>query len=228
MLHGKKPYNITTCFYIGTAYAASIGGCGALSGTSTNTAFVEAYQQFTGEKVDFAKFMYYNIPPMLINTFFTWLYLQWLFMGMFRPNSKEAEQCRLCEEGENIARGAIPSRYRELGPVSQQEVQVAMFYVIIIVVLFTIEWVPLHTWSSTSKISVAFVIVYALFVPINWSWLIPFNRKSLELPIKSTSNLITWNYVNQNFPWGLIFMLGGGLYWIATVAYAPAHEKVLS
>lgn len=105
-LADRKPTNITVCYFMGAAYASSIGGCGSVVGSGTNLAFKGIYDSLYSpcDEIDFPNWMIFNIPPMLINTFFTWMYLQWCFMGMFRPNSKEAKEFQMGPDGEEVAR----------------------------------------------------------------------------------------------------------------------------
>lgn len=134
----RKPTNITICYFMGAAYASSIGGCGSVVGSGTNLAFKGIYDSlyFPHSEIDFPKWIIFNLPPMLINTFFTWLYLQWYFMGMFRPNSKAAKEFQMGPGGEQVARQVILKRYRELGPISQQEIQVAILFLVSVALFF--------------------------------------------------------------------------------------------
>lgn len=133
----RKPSKITVCYFMGAAYAASIGGCGSVVGSGTNLAFKGIYDSiFPEDEIDFPNWMIFNIPPMLINTLATWAYLQWYFMGMFRPNSKEAKEFQLGKDGEEVARQVIAKRYNELGPISQHEISVAILFLLSVALFF--------------------------------------------------------------------------------------------
>lgn len=140
-LADRRPTKITVCYFMGAAYASSIGGCGSIVGSGTNLAFKGLYDDKfkPHHEIDFPSWMIFNIPPMLIITFGTWVYLQWFFMGMFRPNSKEAKEFQLGKDGEEVARQVIIKRYNELGPISQQEIQVAILFCVSVALFFLRE-----------------------------------------------------------------------------------------
>lgn len=173
-LADKKPTQITICYFMGAAYAASIGGCGSVVGSGTNLAFKGIYDsRFPDDEIDFPSWIIFNVPVMLINTIVTWAYLQWYFMGMWRPNSKEAKQFQLGKDGEEVARQVIVKRYNELGPISQQEIQVAILFLLSVALFFlrapgNLPHILTHTTYSMSKHKICFHFLFFILRRIHY------------------------------------------------------------
>lgn len=214
----RKPTKITICYFMGTTYAASFGGCGTLVGSPVNMAFKGIYEaQFPMFEIDFPRYMLFNIPVMLINTIVMWTYLQWLYMGLFRPNSKEAKDSQLGKEGEEIARQVIVKKYNELGPITIHEISVALLFILSMLLFFFRDPGFISGWASYSKTTkigdatpAVGIIVLLFLLPKDYKWMNFFGGESKNLPKAATSSLITWKFINQKLSWGLIFLLGGG------------------
>jgi sodium-dependent dicarboxylate transporter 2/3/5 len=74
-------------------------------GTGTNLTFKGIFENTfpRSEGINFAQWMLFGTPQAIVQIIITYIYMLTLYMGLFRPNSKDAQDARIGIEGERIA-----------------------------------------------------------------------------------------------------------------------------
>lgn len=82
--------------------------------------------------------MAYTMPLVtLTNTLLNFLSLQITHMGLFRPNSTTGLQVASGLTQKDLIKKVIQNSYNELGPITCHEIQVILFFAVMIILLFT-------------------------------------------------------------------------------------------
>ncbi|XP_020277869.1 protein I'm not dead yet-like isoform X2 [Pseudomyrmex gracilis] len=215
----KRPTHSTMVYYLVAAYASSLGGIGTIVGSGTNLTFKGFLEKRfpLSPGINFASWMLYSVPPMLLMGILTWLWLQVMYMGLFRPESKDARAIDIGQQGEQVAASVIQKRYKELGPISWHESSVGILFIIVVLLWFFRNPGFMPGWAAyvtnlRVKDSTAAMCVTILFffIPSKLDFLQAFNKDPSKRPTKPSPGLITWKIINQKMHWSLIFVLGGG------------------
>nr|XP_023021268.1 protein I'm not dead yet isoform X1 [Leptinotarsa decemlineata] len=215
----KRPTRTTMCYFISTAYAAGIGGCGCIIGSGTNLTFKGLYETLFPDSpgVEFTKWMLLNVPIMLIIMYAGIVWMQYWFMGLFRPNSADAKKIKVGQQGEAVAKKLINHQLEKMGPMSFHEKAVGVCFIISIALWFFRKpqfvpgWAELITEHKVKDSTAALIVVLILFVfPSKPDFIYMFSKDETKRPKVASPALISWKIVQQKMPWGLIFLLGGG------------------
>ncbi|XP_063832890.1 protein I'm not dead yet isoform X2 [Ostrinia nubilalis] len=217
------PSNITICYYLSIAYASTLGGCGTLVGTATNSAFKGIFDsEFPeyGPSVNFFWFMAYSTPPMLIMQLLVWVALQVTFMGMFRPNSEAAKKVALASSGSSTTMKVIKEQYRNLGPITFHERSSGLLFIFAVFLYifrkpgFMRGWADVMTDLKVKDgVTSMFIVVLMFIIPMSMDFMKFFWSSSSyeELAAsKPSPGIVTWAILKDKVPWGLLFLLGGG------------------
>lgn len=149
----KKPSKTTLCYFLGSAFAASIGGSGTIIGSGSSMVLKGTYEKRfpTAPEMDFNSWMFFNIFHVILCTLLTWVYLQWLYMGMFQPDSVEAQQNKKAIEFEHITQDVIKAKIKEMGPMNTHQISVAILFCLAIVAYLTRDPGFVKGWGSLFK-----------------------------------------------------------------------------
>lgn len=217
------PSDITICYYLSIAYASTLGGCGTLVGTATNSAFKGIFDGEFPEyasSVNFFWFMAYSTPPMIIMQLLVWVSLQVTFMGMFRPNSEAAKKVNKASTGSETTMKVIKEQYKKLGPITFHEMASGLLFILAVFLYifrspgFMQGWANvLTTMKVKDGVTSIFIVVLMFILPMGCDFLKFFSSSSSyeELAAsKPSPSIVTWNILKEKIPWGLLFLLGGG------------------
>ncbi|KAH8243652.1 hypothetical protein KR032_009123, partial [Drosophila birchii] len=213
------PSTIAMSFYFGIAYASSIGGCGTLIGTGTNLTYKGLYDtRFpkSVETLDFPIYMAYGTPLVILLIILTYISLQFTHMGLFRPKSKVGAEIKKAAEGKDVVRAVIKERKNELGPMTCHEIQVAVVFIIMVILLFTRKPGFIKGWGdflNAQKIKsgppVFFPVLLLFALPTQYTFF-KYCCGKAPFPGQTLDACLSWVYCLKNTPFGLCFLLGGG------------------
>ncbi|XP_046440679.1 solute carrier family 13 member 5-like [Daphnia pulex] len=191
------------------AYASNIGGTGSLIGSSPQLALKGIVQETFGTtELNFASWMAFNIPGVIINLFFAWLWIQYLFIG-FKGQSSDQDR-------EKEVKKMIRRKFRDLGPMTFHEGAVLILFIICVMLWFFRDpgfvpgWAHFIEDAHVDDATAVMIIVLFLFSipakPAFWC-LRPLGETGPEKPSPA---LLDWKYVQDRLPWGIVLLLGGG------------------
>lgn len=86
--------------------------------------------------MEFASWMVINVPVMVATILLSWVYLQVVFMGLFRPNSADAKKIRIGKQGEVVANKLLKQKLEEMGPMSFHEIMVGLMFLLSVALWF--------------------------------------------------------------------------------------------
>ncbi|CAG0890710.1 unnamed protein product [Darwinula stevensoni] len=219
---------------LAVAYSAGIGGTGTLTGTTPNLllkGFVDdMYGSETG--LNYGSWMAFNVPGMLLNVFFAWLWLHGIFLlAQWRERRKHPEKSVASRsettKAEIAARAVIERKYTELGSMSFHECMTLILFVTLVLLWFfrapqfITGWAEeitgdrdLYIGDATAAMLIGFLFFIIPAKPNFWCF-----RESSDKPSERSPALLTWRVVQEKIPWGLLLLVGGGF------AVAQASEE---
>lgn len=169
---------------LGIAYAANIGGIATIIGTPPNTVLAGVLNEKFGYTIDFARWLAFGFPLMLIMLGITYVFLVKVLYPNRLGNFEGAQQ-------------VIKDELAKLGKISKPErIVLALF------LTTALAWIFKNTlnnifpsWKLTDA-TIAMLATIALFVtPVDY---------------KNGTFVLEWKDT-EKLPWGILLLFGGGL-----------------
>lgn len=169
---------------LGIAYAANIGGIATIIGTPPNTVLAGVLNEKFGYTIDFARWLAFGFPLMLIMLGITYVFLVKVLYPNRLGNFEGAQQ-------------VIKDELAKLGKISKPErIVLALF------LTTALAWIFKNTlnnifpsWKLTDA-TIAMLATVSLFVtPVDY---------------KNGTFVLEWKDT-EKLPWGILLLFGGGL-----------------
>lgn len=180
----NEKYNFQLCLLLGIAYAASVGGIATPIGTSPNGVLIQFASNNYNYDIGFANWISIGLPITIGLAPLIWFLLTYvIFPVNFSANQESKDK--------------LDSMLKELGSMSNEEKKV-----IIVFISTAFFWIFRQLLDDLPGLSLLDDSVIAITGAISLFFI---NEK------ESKNKLLLWDDVQTGFPWGLIFLFGGGM-----------------
>ena len=180
----NQSYNFQLCLLLGIAYSASLGGIATPIGTSPNGVLIQFAGDNFNKDIGFANWIAFGLPVTIILGPLVWYLLtKFIYPVNFKASIN--------------AKAELETMLSELGAMTNEEKKV------VIVFTFTAFcWIFRQVLDDLPGLSLLDDSVIAMIGGLSLFFI---NRKD------KGEKLLNWEDAQNGFPWGLIFLFGGGM-----------------
>uniref|UniRef100_A0A0K0DEF9 CitMHS domain-containing protein n=1 Tax=Angiostrongylus cantonensis TaxID=6313 RepID=A0A0K0DEF9_ANGCA len=202
--HAQNRLRLSTALVLCVCVAANIGGTGMLTGTPSNLVMVGQLPELFGDvetSLNYMTWFLFAFPLMCFCLAGAWCILTIFFLR--GAPGKDAHVTEIMQK-----------RYDDLPRISYAEKSV-MFCFIVLLSLWMFrkpgffkgfgELLPKESYTDST--SAMLVAVFLFILPSERPVLLNYRARE---EMSKESHLMDWSTMQKNFPWNVVFLLGGG------------------
>ena len=180
----NQKFNFQLCLLLGIAYAASVGGIATPIGTSPNGVLIQFASNNYNYDIGFANWISIGLPITLGLGPIIWIFLTRIIFPVNFSATQESKD-------------KLNSMLKELGPMSNEEKKV-----IVVFLITAFFWIFRQLIDNLPGLALLDDSVIAISGAVSLFFI---------KERKNKNKLLIWDDVQNGFPWGLIFLFGGGM-----------------
>lgn len=180
----NQKFNFQLCLLLGIAYAASVGGIATPIGTSPNGVLIQFASNNYDYDIGFANWISIGLPITLGLGPIMWIFLTRIIFPVNFSATQESKD-------------KLNSMLKELGPMSNEEKKV-----IVVFLITAFFWIFRQLIDNLPGLALLDDSVIAISGAVSLFFI---------KERKNKNKLLIWDDVQNGFPWGLIFLFGGGM-----------------
>ena len=180
----NQKFNFQLCLLLGIAYAASVGGIATPIGTSPNGVLIQFASNNYDYDIGFANWISIGLPITLGLGPIIWIFLTRIIFPVNFSATQESKD-------------KLNSMLKELGQMSNEEKKV-----IVVFLITAFFWIFRQLIDNLPGLALLDDSVIAISGAVSLFFI---------KERKNKNKLLIWDDVQNGFPWGLIFLFGGGM-----------------
>ena len=180
----NQKFNFQLCLLLGIAYAASVGGIATPIGTSPNGVLIQFASNNYDYDIGFANWISIGLPITLGLGPIIWIFLTRIIFPVNFSATQESKD-------------KLNSMLKELGPMSNEEKKV-----IVVFLITAFFWIFRQLIDNLPGLALLDDSVIAISGAVSLFFI---------KERKNKNKLLIWDDVQNGFPWGLVFLFGGGM-----------------
>lgn len=211
------PVNLSLAFYTGVIYASDFGGFNFITGSITNFAFTATYQRrYPNCGIPQTPWYMYTIPVAIVAHTLSILWVQILYLGLFRSDKKVLSQYKLlCDIFKE--QKIVHNLHSRLGKITLSEICVGIAYACYVFLWYIDDFLyflygrEYYLLMFITDSTAFFCITFGLMLlpsKLDFLKVCHRDRTKRKMPSTTSPSIMSWGILQEKIPWNRVLLLG--------------------